>query len=145
MKSSTMIAALIGAGSLAGLVGCVAAPPPTTQSPSSAPTSSPAPAPKTALEIKHALFDETNLRTSHNSTPSGAAFLAGLTAAGFAGDSLEVTTDVTSVGLTAPSLQFAALVDSTCLIGQYGPDGTGYRSIAVAPITTGRCLIGTPG
>ena len=99
---------------------------------------------KTPLEAKHALFDETNVRTS-NTSPTGAAFLAGLEAAGFAADTLEVTTDVTSVGLKAPSIQFAALVDSTCLIGQYGPDGTGYRSITAAPIATGRCLIGAPG
>ena len=144
MKATTLIAALLGTVSLIGLAGCAA---PVPEEPIATPTHSVSPAPppaKTPLEAKHALFDETNLRTS-NTSPTGAAFLAGLEAAGFAADTLEVTTDVTSVRLKAPSIQFAAIVDSTCLIGQYGPDGTGYRSIATAPIATGRCLIGAPG
>ncbi|WP_345762370.1 DUF6993 domain-containing protein [Diaminobutyricibacter sp. McL0608] len=144
MKTTTLIAVLLGTGSLIGLAGCAA---PVPEEPIATPaySASPAPTPtKTPLGVKHALFDETNLRTS-NTSPTGAAFLAGLEAAGFAADTLEVTTDVTSVGLKSPSIQFAALVDSTCLIGQYGPNGTGYRSITAAPISTGRCLIGAPG
>jgi hypothetical protein len=144
MKATTLIAVLLGTGTLIGLAGCAA---PAPEEPVATPTHSASRAPspaKTPLEAKHALFDETNLHTS-NTSPSGAAFLAGLEAAGFAADTLEVTTDVTSARLKAPSIQFAALVDSTCLIGQYGPDGTGYRSITAAPIATGRCLIGAPG
>ena len=144
MKATTLIAVLLGTGFLIGLAGCAT---PVPEEPIATPTHSVSPAPtpaKTPLEAKHALFDETNLRTS-NISPTGAAFLAGLEAAGFAADTLEATTDVTSARLKAPSIQFAALVDSTCLIGQYGPDGTGYRSITAAPIATGRCLIGAPG
>jgi hypothetical protein len=144
MKPTTLIAVLLGTGSLIGLAGCAT---PALEEPVAMPTQSASRAPspaKTPLEAKHALFDETNLHTS-NTSPSGAAFLAGLEAAGFAADTLEVTTDVTSARLEAPSIQFAALVDSTCLIGQYGPDGTGYRSITAAPIAAGRCLIGAPG
>jgi hypothetical protein len=144
MKATTLIALLLGTGSLIGLAGCTT---PVPEEPIATPTYTVSPAPtaaKTPLEAKHALFDETNLRTS-NTSPTGAAFLAGLEAAGFAADTLEVTTDVTSVRLKAPSIQVAALVGSTCLIGQYGPDGTGYRSITAAPIATGRCLIGAPG
>ena len=144
MRATTVIAVLLATGSLIGLAGCAA---PAGEEPIATPThsvsSAPTPA-KTPLEAKHALFDETNLRTSRTS-PTGAAFLTGLEAAGFPTDTLEVTTDVTSARLKAPSIQFAALVDSTCLIGQYGPDGTGYRSITAAPIANGRCLIGVPG
>lgn len=148
MKARTRIAVLVGVVSLAGLAGCAA---PTHTAPPAAPPFSAAPGTDTgsdaakALEAKRALFDSTNLRTSRGPTTTGTAFLAGLAAAGFAADSLEATTDVTSVGLTAPSIQFAARVDTTCLIGQYGPDGTGYRSITAAPIATGHCLIGAPG
>lgn len=147
MKPVHLIVAVAGIGSLVGLAGCAM---PSPKAPTSAPTHSAAQpmagngAKSSPLEAKRALFDETNRRTSRSSSPTGAAFIAGLQGAGFATSSLEVTTDVTSVGLTAPSIQFAALVDSTCLIGQYGPDGSGYRSLTAAPIATGQCLIGTP-
>jgi len=139
-----MIGVLIGVGSLIGLAGCAT---PASTHPTAAPThsASPSPSPKTALEAKHALFDAANLQTIRSASPTGAAFLDGLTAAGFPADTLEATTDLTSAGLTAPSIQFSALVDATCLIGQYGPDGTGYRSMTAPPIVPGRCLIGAPG
>ncbi|NEN05740.1 hypothetical protein G3T36_07625 [Diaminobutyricibacter tongyongensis] len=142
MKATTLITVLLGTGSLLGLAGC-ADPVPEEPVPAPIPSVTPAPMPpKTPLQASHALFDETNLRTSNTVPTGGAAFLAGLEAAGFAADTLETTTDLTSVGLKAPSIQFAALVDSTCLIGQYGPGDTGYRSVIVAPLVTGGCLVG---
>ena len=90
-----------------------------------------------------ALFDRTNERTAAASSPTGADFISALEAAGFRRGSLEVTADVTSARLAAPSIQFSARVGDSCLIGQYGPDGSSYRSVLAAPITTGDCLIGT--
>jgi hypothetical protein len=141
VKPVHIVLAVALLGSLTGLAGC-AAPPPTEATGTPTDATGAEQDSGTPLDPRHALFDETNLRTSRSSSPTGAAFISGLRAAGFAAESLEVSADVTSAGLKAPSIQFAALVGSTCLIGQYGPDGTGYRSVTAAPIATGQCLIG---
>ncbi len=55
---------------------------------------------------------------------------------------MQVTPDRTSANLTPGSILFSALVDGTCLIGQFGDEVGGYHSTQARPISTGQCLIG---
>lgn len=71
--------------------------------------------------------------------PGGMDFVRALEADGWRRAQLQVTADRTSVGLDVPAVQFSALEDGSCLIGQYGD--AGLRVQRAAPVD-GACLIG---
>jgi len=53
---------------------------------------------------------------------------------------MQVTPDVTTVGVKADSIQFSVLWKGQCLIGQYG--FAEYHSLVAPVLGTGKCLIG---
>lgn len=73
----------------------------------------------------------------------GRGYIDALVAAGFQKARMQVTSDQTTVGRAAESLQFSvAWGDTECLIGQIGPS-TGAPVTAVMPqLAEGRCLVG---
>lgn len=115
-------------------------------------TDAPAPAaydPTTGTAGNKALWDAINTATATNAqqagtTPGGSAFIDALAAAGFDRATLEVSADRTSIDLAASSIEFSARFADGCLLGQFGPDDTGYRSIITPLPTSGTCLIGSP-
>lgn len=115
--------------------------------PSSA-TTSPATTPATLspgaeLDQQRSLFDATNQATlSANPGAQGLDFIAGLEAQGFTRDTMQLTADITSIGLDAASIQFSVLVGDTCLIGQHSLSPDTYQSEVVPALKTGGCLIG---
>lgn len=135
------------------LTGCVAEPEPTatsaapTASETPTPTPSDAPPPAlvpngTAAENKP-FFDYLNNQaiTTAGGQPDGPAFINSLRAGGFAVETMELTPDVTTVGVKADSVQFSVHAADACLIGQWGTVG-GYTSIIAAPLATGKCFVG---
>lgn len=150
------MAAVLAAAALAlVLTGCVpeSQPASTSSAPSSSATSTPTPtasdAPPpalvpngTAAENKP-FFDYLNNQaiTAAGGQPDGPAFINSLRAGGFAVETMELTPDITTVGVKADSVQFSVHAADACLIGQWGTVG-GYASIIAAPLSTGKCFIG---
>jgi hypothetical protein len=143
----------VGALALLLLTGCVPESQPIatssapTVSSTPTPTASDAPPPTlvpngTAAENK-AFFDYLNNQaiTAAGGQPDGPAFINSLRAGGFAVETMELTPDVTTVGVKADSVQFSVHAADACLIGQWGTVG-GYTSIIAAPLSTGKCFIG---
>ena len=81
---------------------------------------------------------------------SGADLTDALLSAGFDRSRLEVTADSTTEGKRADAIFVAVKSGETCFVGQYrtkasGEDGDAkYLGARVAPLATGRCLIGDP-
>jgi len=73
---------------------------------------------------------------------AGRGYIDALVAAGFDKSTMEVTSDTTTKGEPADSIQFSARVNGECLIGQNGPSSGGYHSIATPLLATGTCLVG---
>ncbi|PPG34392.1 hypothetical protein C5E10_06780 [Pseudoclavibacter sp. RFBG4] len=87
------------------------------------------------------IFDETNLQTiATNGSASSVELVDGLTATGFDKAAMEVTFDRTNVDLEADYIIVSVKIGEECLVGQRGPRG--YTSDIVAPVSTGKCLIG---
>jgi len=69
---------------------------------------------------------------------------------GFARADMEITVDITTAEERADAVFVAVKVGGSCFVGQYrhkasGEDGdTKYLGARVAPLATGRCLIGDP-
>jgi hypothetical protein len=119
--------------------------------PVSLPTSPPPPAmaslpllePQQGAAENQPFFDMTNYKTiATHPQPDGRAFIDGLTAAGFTKTDMQVTVDRTTVDLEADSLQFSVRMGENCLIGQWGPLDTGYRSIVAPVLGSGFCFVG---
>lgn len=73
---------------------------------------------------------------------SGRAYIDALTAAGFDKATMQVTSDLTTVGNPAESIQFSVRWGDECLIGQVGP-ATGSAVTVVMPVLAeGTCLVG---
>lgn len=115
----------------------------------SASTASPAPTagastsltPAAAAEF--ARFDEVNLAViAADASAPGLAFVDALAEAGFDRAAMELTSDTTTLGEPADSIQFAVRIGDRCLIGQYGPGAGGYRSAQRPGLGTGGCLVG---
>lgn len=88
-------------------------------------------------------FNAVNEETvAKNPNASGRDFINGLVAAGFDKSDMQVTADITTVGLTPGSVQFSIKMGNSCLIGQNGNGSDGYHGEAVAALATGTCLIG---
>ena len=150
LAASTFTAAALAA--LVLLAGCTPAPPTPivpTASPSGSgtpePSASPAPKPTydpgaSAAESKR-YFDGVLRRVVRkDSTPGGETIVRALVAAGFSAEALEVTFDRTAVDLEADNIQFAALINGECLVGQVG--NVRYRSRVLPLLESGRCLVG---
>ncbi|MFB9748669.1 DUF6993 domain-containing protein [Leifsonia shinshuensis] len=116
-----------------------------TPAPSPKPTASAPPAlvPGGTAEQNLAFFDAVNRATiAAKPGAQGRDFIDGLVAAGFTKADMQVTPDTTSIGLKAASIQFSVKFGDSCVIGQYGPDGSGYTSLTSPALATGGCLIG---
>ncbi|GAA5208453.1 DUF6993 domain-containing protein [Microbacterium kyungheense] len=73
---------------------------------------------------------------------SGRAYIDALVAAGFDKSAMQVTSDTTTVGNPAESIQFSVRWGEECLVGQVGP-ATGDPVTVVVPVVgEGTCLIG---
>ncbi len=87
------------------------------------------------------IFDETNLQTiATNGSASSVEFVDALSGIGFDKAAMEVTFDRTNVDLEADYIIVSVKIGEECLVGQRGPRG--YTSDIVAPVSTGKCLIG---
>ena len=73
---------------------------------------------------------------------AGRGYIDALVAAGFDKTTMEVTSDTTTKGEPADSIQFSARVNGECLIGQNGPSSGGYQSVVAPLLATGTCLVG---
>ncbi|MEI5583029.1 MULTISPECIES: DUF6993 domain-containing protein [unclassified Agromyces] len=90
-----------------------------------------------------ALFDSVNEAViAADPDAGGRDFIDALVAAGFDRSAMQVTSDTTTLGDRADSIQFAVGLGPDCLIGQYGPKSDGYRSAVRPALGTGGCLIG---
>jgi hypothetical protein len=73
---------------------------------------------------------------------SGRAYIDALADAGFDKTAMQVTSDTSTVGNPAESIQFSVLWGDECLVGQIGP-ATGEPATAVVPsLAEGTCLVG---
>ena len=109
--------------------------------------STPAPAPTLdpagGAAANKAFFDTVNQQVlAQDSAAGGRAFIDALAAAGFDKAAMEVTPDRTAADLAADSIQFSIRFPDGCLLGQAGP-ATGYDSLVMKVLGTGRCLMGT--
>ena len=155
-RGAAALTAVLAAGALAlVLTGCVPESTPTATATSSAPTVSETPTPTasdapppalvpngTAAENKP-YFDYLNNQAiaAAGGQPDGPAFINSLRAGGFVVEVMELTPDITTVGVKADSVQFSVRAPDACIIGQWGTVG-GYTSIIAAPLSTGKCFIG---
>ena len=90
-----------------------------------------------------AYFDKVNRATlAAKPDAQGRDFIDALVAAGFPKSDMQVTVDVTTIGLKANSIQFSVRMGDSCLIGQNGADAGGYWSQVVPVLPTGNCLVG---
>lgn len=140
-RRDLLLGAIIAASALIAISGCTSAatrtPPPDAGSATPGASSTGEPA-----QAELARFDAINRATiTAHPGATGDDLIAGLTAAGYPIATLEMTPDATSIGLAAPSLQFAARTEAGCVIGQLLPDGS-YLSSAASLPSTGSCLIG---
>lgn len=111
-----------------------------TATPSVAPTFDPA-APADAALV---FFDSVNTATlAANPAADGRTFIDGLVAAGFDKAAMQVTSDTTTIGNAADSIQFSVRWGDSCLIGQNGAAVGGYHSTLAPVLGTGSCLIGS--
>lgn len=140
----------IGLVAVALLAGCVPSKPmPTpTTSPSATPSATPTPvAPPTlkpdgtaAQNRKYFDFVNLNYTSTHSYPSPGRDLIDNLVAAGFLKESMELTPDETSVGLTADTIIFSVRIADGCLIGQFS--SAGYHSELGHTLGTGKCLVG---
>ncbi|WP_253201967.1 hypothetical protein [Subtercola sp. PAMC28395] len=148
------ILAAVSVGAVFALAGCTSAPSP---GPTATPSTSAAPAPSPSPSVapvhvangtaaqNQAFFDFVNAgvittAAAANSQADGVAFISALRSGGFAVADMQVTPDVTTVGVKADSIQFSVAIGGQCLIGQYGFGH--YTSIVAPALGTGGCLIG---
>lgn len=132
------------------LAGCTpdAAPSPTPTADVATPTpteAAPPPAaaydPNAGAAANKPVFDQLNRGViAANPNAGGADFIVTLRNAGFDGNAMQLTPDMTTVGVKADSVQFSVRLSDGCLIGQYG-QGT-YESQVMPVLGTGGCLIG---
>ncbi|MFF2369538.1 DUF6993 domain-containing protein [Agromyces sp. NPDC058110] len=154
MARHSASAALAIAGAalfVAVLTGC-------TGTPAPAPTPSPSSRPQPSGEATAApvglhpdlpaaenlpYFDQVNQQVvAANAEAGGRDFIDALVAAGFDKAAMQLTSDQTSLGEPADSVQFAVLFNDECLVGQYGPKSGGYHGAVQPALGTGGCLIG---
>ena len=116
-----------------------------TPAPTSTSTASAAPAlvPGGTAKQNQAFFDTVNRATiAAKPGAQGRDFIDALVAAGFSKPDMQLTPDMTTIGLKAASIQFSVRFGDTCLIGQFGEAAGGYFSLTSPALATGGCLIG---
>lgn len=116
-------------------------------SPSGGATESPAPAPTlvpdgTAADNLPYFSAVTAAVWATDARVTGRAYIDALVAAGFDKAAMQVTSDTSTVGNPAESIQFSVRWGDECLVGQVGP-ATGDPVTVVLPVVAeGTCLIG---
>jgi hypothetical protein len=145
--AGSVAAAVVLAGILAG---CSPTQPQATPKPSAseAPAATPSAAPSfdpgAPADEAIVFFDTVNTATLEaNAAADGRAFIDGLVAAGFDKTAMEVTSDSTTIGNAADSIQFSVRWGESCLIGQNGAAVGGYHSTVGPLLGSGTCLIGS--
>ncbi|MFG6491797.1 DUF6993 domain-containing protein [Microbacterium sp. P03] len=73
---------------------------------------------------------------------SGRAYIDALVGAGFDKSAMQVTSDSSTVGNPAESIQFSVLWGTECLVGQVGPATGTAVSVVLPALAEGGCLIG---
>jgi hypothetical protein len=73
---------------------------------------------------------------------AGRAYIDALVAAGFDRAAMQVTSDQTTVGNPAESIQFSVHWQQECLIGQVGPATGAPVAVVVPALSGGACLVG---
>ncbi len=146
-------AAAIGVVAMLVLAGCTTSTPtpdPSSTRPvpdsgvsTSAPVEPPALKPDLPAGENLAFFDFVNTRVvAANPAAVGRDFIDALVAAGFDKSQMQLTSDETTLGEPADSVQFAVAFQGECLVGQYGPASGGYHGAVRPALGTGGCLIG---
>jgi hypothetical protein len=88
-----------------------------------------------------AYFDQINHASIDLKGPAtGKVMTTGLVRAGFDKAAMQVTPDMTAIGLDADSVQFSVVYAGECLIGQVGSGG--YTSVVLPTLADGKCLVG---
>jgi hypothetical protein len=129
------------------LSGCTSeapTPAPTTTAPPAAaePTGGPTITPDSTSDEAYAYFDTVaRAQVDGGGARDGRAMVDTLVAAGFDKAAMEVTSDTTSIGRAADSVQFSVLWGTDCLVGQ--TSGAGYSSELAPVLGNGSCLVGT--
>jgi hypothetical protein len=143
MMAAAVIVVLAGCAPQAAPATTAPAPAPTSAAPTATPAAAPGYVPQGTAEVNKAFFDTTNNQTveAAGGSPEGPAFITALRTAGFPADVMEVTQDITTVGVKADSIQFSVKMTDACLVGQWGAV-VGYVSIAAPILSTGKCLVG---
>ncbi|MBP1242382.1 hypothetical protein ABID92_002173 [Frigoribacterium sp. PvP120] len=148
MSRSRSVALRLAAVTLlaAALTGCTMeapAPAPTASAAASAePSADPTITPDSTSDEAYAYFDlVARGHVDAGGPKDGRAMVDTLVAAGFDKAAMEVTSDSTSIGRAADSVQFSVLWGSDCLIGQ--TSGAGYSSQLAPVLGNGSCLVGT--
>ncbi|MBW9092852.1 hypothetical protein JNB62_04055 [Microbacterium jejuense] len=77
-----------------------------------------------------------------DSRVSGRAYIDALVAAGFDKSAMQVTSDTSTVGNPAESIQFSVRWGDQCLVGQVGPATGDPVTVVVPVVAEGTCLIG---
>jgi hypothetical protein len=115
----------------------------TTPTPTPTPTEVPVLFPGGTAEQNKPLFDYINNQVIelNGGAPDGPSFVDGLRSNGFPGEAMELTPDITTVGVRADSIQFSVHMTDACLIGQWGA-AVQYHSVVTPVLSTGKCLIG---
>lgn len=73
---------------------------------------------------------------------AGRSYVDALVAGGFDRAAMQVTSDTTTLGNPAESIQFSVLFAGECLIGQVGPETGEPVAVVLPAIEDGRCLVG---
>jgi len=143
------LAAIGSAIVLAALAGCIGGAPmpvptygPTaTGSPSPKPTATPVIRPGQDAEANKPFFDMLNAAYfAQRGIGTGEEIINNLVANGFTKADMEVTPDVTALGIAVDSIVFSVKIKEECLIGQ--TSGQGYTGVIAPVLGTGKCLIG---
>ncbi|MGX5694715.1 DUF6993 domain-containing protein [Agromyces soli] len=111
--------------------------------PATAPIEQPALKPELSAAENLAFFDHVNTQVvTANPAAQGRDFIDALVAAGFDKSQMQLTSDETTLGKPADSVQFSVAFQGECLVGQYGPASGGYHGAVRPALGTGGCLIG---
>lgn len=132
------------------LSGCVASTPEPTATPSNEASATPSPEatptgpilrPGEAAAANRQFFDLINTEYQEaNGRGDGRTIVDNLVANGFEKQDMEVTTDITAIGLAADSIVVSVRIKGECLLGQFTPEN--YVSSIEPLLGTGGCLVG---
>lgn len=141
---------MIAVGALV-MAGCTASPEP-APSPTHSATASVTPSPSATAPVlvpEGSAADNLPLFTAvmnqvaaTDARVQGRAYIDALVAAGFPKSAMEVTNDVSTVGIPADSIQFSVRWDDECLVGQVGPSTPAPTALVLPLVPGDTCLIG---